>query len=256
MMRIILSPAKRMREDADGLPWSDLPAFLPCTERLMKRLQGMSSENLQRLWKCNDDIALQNVERLAQMELRRNLTPAILAYDGIAYQHMAPSVFTEDELAYVQEHLRILSGFYGALRPLDGVTSYRLEMQAKLAVDGMKDLYAFWGDEIAKEVCRGARCVVNLASKEYSRCISQHLPEGVSMIDCVFGLEKGEKIVEKATLCKMARGEMVRFMAENQIEEPMDLKRFDRLDFRYSPEHSSSERIVFLQCARKRSDQW
>lgn len=205
-MRIILSPAKRMREDFDGLPWRDLPIFLSDAERLMKRMQAMSVEALQQLWKCNSSIAMQNVERLARMNLRRNLTPAILAYDGIAFQHMAPSVFTEGELEYVQEHLRILSGLYGMLRPFDGVTPYRLEMQAKLTIDGKRDLYAFWSNEIAKAVCSGARYVVNLASKEYSSCVSRHLPDGVPMIDCVFGQEQGEES-SKRRRCARWRGE-------------------------------------------------
>ena len=151
-MRIIISPAKKMNVDTDSLPCRGLPAFLPRTELLYERLRGMSYQELKSLWKCNDQIAKLNFERLQAMDLRRNLTPAILAYEGIQYQYMSPSVFTDGELAYVEEHLRILSGFYGVLRPFDGVTPYRLEMQAKLAVDGCKDLYAFWGGKLARRL--------------------------------------------------------------------------------------------------------
>ena len=125
-LRIIISPAKKKNADTDTLPWSALPDFLQKTQRLLDRMRQMPYAELRQLWKCNDSIAQLNIQRLEQMDLRRNLTPAILAYEGIQYQYMAPGVFTQAELDYVQEHLRILSGFYGALRPLDGVTPYRL----------------------------------------------------------------------------------------------------------------------------------
>ena len=251
-MRIIISPAKKMNADTDTLPWRDLPVFLPKTQQLLDRLHGMSGEELQRLWKCNDQIAALNVERLRDMDLCRNLTPAIIAYEGIQYQYMAPDVFTKSEYDYVQEHLRILSGFYGVLRPLDGVTPYRLEMQAKLRIGEAKDLYAFWGDELARSVLDGTDCVVNLASKEYSVCVSKYLPKDKRMINCVFGEEKNGKIIEKGTMCKMARGEMVRFMAANGIEKPEEIKAFEGLDYRYSLEHSDEQTYVFVLCKKKK----
>lgn len=245
-MRIILSPAKKMRVD-DGLPWVDYPVFLNRTQRLMEVLQGMNDAALKQLWKCNDQITKLNAERLERMDLRKNLTPAILAYEGIAYQHMAPGVFTDRELSYVQEHLRILSGFYGILRPFDGVTPYRLEMQAKLSVDGAKDLYAFWGDCLARALFNETDCIVNLASKEYSAAVSKYVPDSVRFITCTFGEMKNGKVMEKATMCKMARGEMVRYMAQNQITNLEDIKAFDRLDFHYAPEHSDDKNFVFLR---------
>ena len=245
-MRIMISPAKKMIADTDTLPWRDLPVFLPKTQRLLDRIRSMSGEELQKLWKCNDQIAALNVERLRDMNLCRNLTPAIIAYEGIQYRYMAPDVFTQKEYDYVQDHLRILSGFYGVLRPLDGVTPYRLEMQAKLRMDEAKDLYAFWGDELARSVLDGTECVINLASKEYSVCVSKYLPRDKRMITCVFGEEKDGKIIEKGTMCKMARGEMVRFMAVNQIENTEEIKAFAGLNYRYSPVYSDEKTYVFL----------
>lgn len=245
-MKIIIAPAKKMRTDTDSLPWRDLPVFLSRTQQLLDRLRGMTYEQLKTLWNCNDKIAAQNAERVAHMDLRENLTPALLAYDGIQYRYMAPGVFTDGEYGYVQEHLRILSGFYGILRPFDGVTPYRLEMQAKLRMGEAKDLYAFWGDAIARELTEGTDCVVNLASKEYSQAVEPWLPEGVRLITCVFGEEKNGKVIEKGTQCKMARGEMVRWMAENRVTDPEDLKGFDRLRYRFAPEYSGEDTLVFL----------
>jgi len=159
---------------------------------------------------------------------------------------MAPGVFTEQAFQYVQEHLRILSGFYGILKPFDGVTPYRLEMQAKLRAGESKNLYDYWGDSLAKKLFAETDCIVNLASKEYSVCISKYLSKNVRFITCVFGEEKNGKVIEKGTKCKMARGEMVRFMAENQVTDPEQIKSFDRLNYRFDPSRSNEELFAFI----------
>lgn len=246
-MRIIIAPAKKMRADPDSLAPAGLPDFLPETEVLCAALRSMDPAALQRLWKCSDRIAALNVRRLEEMDLRRNLTPAILAYEGIQYQYMAPGVFSQGEYDYVQTHLRILSGFYGLLRPFDGVTPYRLEMQAKLAVGGARDLYGFWGDRLARRLFAETDCILNLASKEYSLCVSRFLEPSVRFVTCVFGQEKDGKVLEQGTQCKMARGEMVRYLAETGAETLEAVRGFDRLDYRFSPAHSDEETLVFLR---------
>lgn len=245
-MKIIISPAKRMKEDPDSMPWRDLPCFLDKTRQILDTLLGMSSRERQKLWACNDQIAEQNDRRLERMDLKRSLTPAILSYQGIQYQRMAPEVFTEKQLEYVQEHLRILSGFYGILRPLDGVTPYRLEMQAKLRVGEASNLYEFWGDRLAAGL-EETDWVLNLASKEYSTAVSRYLDPGVKLITCQFGEEKKGRVVEKGTICKMARGEMVRFMAERNLSELGELREFHGLGFRFAPEYSDENNLTFLR---------
>ena len=249
-MQIIISPAKKMRTDTDSLPCQGLPRFLSRTELLLAALRAMDGAALKQLWKCNDQIAALNLRRLADMDLRRGLTPAILSYEGIQYRYMAPGVFTGAEFAYIQEHLRILSGFYGLLRPFDGVTPYRLEMQAKLAVDGCPDLYSFWGDRLARQLFSESGCILNLASREYSVCVSRYLPPSIRFLTCVFGEEQGGRVVEKGTLCKMARGEMVRYLAEHQVMTPDAVTAFDRLGYRYAPAHSDESTLVFLRRPR------
>ena len=119
-MRIIISPAKKMNTDTDSLPWRDLPQFLSRTERLLDCLRQMDAAALQRLWKCSDKLALLIWSVWRKCICGSASPPAILAYEGIQYQYMAPNVFTDQEYDYVQAHLRILSGFYGLLRPFDG----------------------------------------------------------------------------------------------------------------------------------------
>ena len=246
-MRIIISPAKQMREDVDSLEPRSLPVFLDRAERLRDHISGLSFEEQKRLWACNDRIAKENRERFLDMDLRRGLTPAILSYDGIQYKYMAPSVFETGELSYIEEHLRILSGFYGVLRPMDGVRPYRLEMQARASVDGYKDLYDLWGSSLYEEVVDDSRIIINLASKEYSRCIERYLGPEDRYISCIFGELSGEKVVQKGVYAKMARGEMVRFMASRGIEEPEQLREFDWSGYGYDESRSTDTEYVFIR---------
>ena len=186
-MRIIISPAKQMRVDTDSFVCKELPVFTDRAEILKDWIRSLSYEEQKTLWACNDKIARQNAERFAHMDLTKNLTPALLAYDGIQYTYMAPAVFEDGQFDYVQEHLRILSGFYGVVKPLDGVVPYRLEMQAKAAVSGHKNLYDFWGHSLYQEVMDNSRILINLASKEYSKCIEKYLRPEDRYITCVFG---------------------------------------------------------------------
>ncbi len=249
-MRIIISPAKKMNIDRDSFAVEATPQFLADTERLMAALGAMSDGELQTLWKCNDAIARQNVARLRDMDLRRGLTPAILSYEGIQYRYMAPRVMEAGQLDYLRERLRILSGFYGLLRPFDGVTPYRLEMQARLSVDGAKDLYAFWGRRLAENLAGETDWVLNLASKEYSRAVEPHLPPGVRFLTCTFGEWRDGKVVEKGALCKMARGQMVRWLAENRIEQAEDIRAFSDLEYRFAPDLSDMDHFTFINAGR------
>ena len=246
-MRIILSPAKKMQHDENGPAYRDLPVFLSDAEKIKDSLKEKSFSELKALWACNEKITEQNIERLSSMDLREKLTPAILSYDGIAYQYMAPTVFETEMLSYVQEHLRILSGFYGIVRPMDGVTPYRLEMQAKLEMDGAKNLYEYWGDRLYKEVRDSSGIIINLASKEYSKCIEKYLQPSDRYISCNFYEEQEGKLVQKGVYCKMARGEMVRFMAENRVEEPEGIKDFAVMGYRYAKELSSEKEYIFVR---------
>lgn len=246
-MQIIISPAKKMKADPDSLPPQDLPVYLDRTRDLLGYLRGLSFQQLKKLLACNDQIATLNYGRFQTMDLGRDLTPALLAYEGIQYRYMAPAVFTDAQIAYVRDHLRILSGFYGVLRPFDGVTPYRLEMQAKVKTDFCRDLYGFWGSAPA-EALEPDGLLLDLASAEYSRAVRPHLPRSVRVVSPVFGeLTADGRVVEKGVYVKMARGEMVRFLAEGGDENGESLTAFDRLSFRWRPERSTPDRPVFLR---------
>ena len=244
-MKIILSPAKKIKVDTDSIESLSEPVFKEKTDEILRWLQGRSEKELKEMWKCNDKIAEQNIERINSIKMENNLTPAILAYEGIAYQYMAPIVFEEEHFNYVQEHLRILSAFYGVLKPLDGITPYRLEMQAKAAIGGSKNLYDFWGDNLYRELIDDSRIIVNLASKEYSKCIEKYLTPDDRYITISFCEQSGGRLITKGTYAKMARGEMVRYMAENHIENPDDIKEFDHLGYVFRDDISSDREYIF-----------
>lgn len=279
MLRMMISPAKKMKL-ADEIPIPvTAPLFLERTERLKQYLQGLDDGTLQAIWKCNDKIAAQNVGRLRDMELKGRTAPAVMAYDGIQYQSMAPSVMSEEELAYIGGHLYILSGFYGILRAFDGVVPYRLEMQAKLDWDcggeWMTSLYDYWGDRLYRvltappvgtdpfgdasaaplvgtDTSGGVSAappimIINLASKEYSKAIEPWLQPQDTMVTCVFGEEQDGKVKVKATAAKMARGSMVRYLAQRQAETVEEVKGFGEMGYQYQERFSDAKTLVFTK---------
>ena len=244
-MKIILSPAKKMITDTDSIAPVGMPDFLDQTTKILDWMRGREKDELKAIWKCNDKIARQNFERLETMDLYHMLTPAIFSYEGIAFQYMAPAVFENGQFAYIQKHLRILSAFYGCLKPLDGVKPYRLEMQAKVTIGDTKNLYDYWKDRLYQAVIDDSRVIINLASKEYSKCIEKYLSPDDQYITVTFcELSKG-KLVTKGTYAKMARGEMVRYMAENSIEDPARIQKFNRLGYRFREDLSSETEYIF-----------
>ena len=268
-MKIIISPAKKMNIDTDTLACRSVPVFLDETAELLTWMRDLTFAEEKELWKCNDKIAEQNYRRFQEMDLERNLTPAVIAYEGIQYQYMAPAVFGGAETDYIQEHLRILSGFYGVLKPFDGVVPYRLEMQAKASEAG--DLYKFWGDKLYREVVRKEKpvsgtpgteppmlessgadknLIVNLASKEYSKCVEKYLTPEDRYLTVVFGELTDGKVKQKGTFAKMARGEMVRYLAEHEVEDLEGIKGFDRLGYWFDEALSNEQEYVFLKKAQ------
>lgn len=246
-MQIIISPAKKIRVDNDDIGAVRLPVFLGKTEELLGALRTLDFKELQTLWRCNDAIAELNYNRLQRMDLRRNLTPAVFSYDGLQYQHIAPNVLDEAALAYLEKHLKILSGFYGILSAFDGVVPYRLEMQARLTCGGAKNLYAFWGSSLYDELVKEDNEVLNLASKEYSKAVEPYVTKDVRFVTCVFGTLQSGKVKVKATEAKMARGAMVRWCAEHNVQRLDDVRGFNADGYSFCRECSGKNEFVFLK---------
>ena len=209
-----------------------LPIFLDKTDYIMKYMQGLSYEDAKSLWKCSDKITKISLKYFLDMNLKEKLTPALLSYEGIQYKYISPNIFDFKQWNYIEDHLNILSGFYGLLKPLDGIVPYRLEMQTKVNMTGYKNLYDYWGDSLYKKLYEDTDTVLNLASMEYSKCIEKYVTDKNNFITCTFGEYKKGKIITKGTLAKMARGEMVRYLTDEKIENISDIKYFKRLNFK------------------------
>jgi cytoplasmic iron level regulating protein YaaA (DUF328/UPF0246 family) len=255
-MALIVSPAKKMNV-VEGPPYpTTKPQFLDRTARLLEALRGLSYDQAKDLWRCSDRLAQMNYDRVQETDLERDLTAAVIAYEGIQYQHLAPHVMSETELDWIGSHLRILSGFYGLLRPTDGVVPYRLEMQAKLAMPETEgrpatgNLYEWWSDELANALANEFDTVINVASVEYARAVIPYLPAvGSSVLTCLFGTVRPNdgKLLQRSTEAKAARGAFCRWCAERQVEDASELPGFAERGYRIDPERSDPQTLVFVR---------
>ena len=247
-MQMIIAPAKKMQVDLDSFEIQGLPAFLPETRQLLSWLRQHSYEELKQLWRCNDKLAQLNYDRVQTMDLTHKLTPALMAFVGLQYTAMSPDVFTENALRRVQKQLYIVSGFYGLLRPFDGVTPYRLEMQARAQVAGSKNLYDFWGDKLYCRLFSYHEPVINLASQEYSKAIAKYLQPQDTFLTCKFGeINAQGRLIQKGTYAKQARGDMVRFICENSLTQPEELMDFQVAGYQFAPEFSTGDCYAFIR---------
>lgn len=264
MLQVIISPAKQMRAAQDAFEVLGIPPFAHETARLHRALldieRNEGSGGLQALWNVSDKLLgpclntlhdfgpiLKNSD-LGNPELARHLSPAVMSYHGIQYQSMAPEVMDAAQLAWLQDHLWILSGLYGCIRPFHAVEPYRLEMGAKLAVDDARDLYAFWSDKLARAIAPAGSntTIVNLASVEYAKAVLPRLAGDATAVTCLFGEGVGnDKPVQQSTASKKARGSMVRWMAENKVEDAGRLTEFN-IGYRHAPELSCPGTLVFI----------
>ena len=264
MLQVIISPAKQMRAAQDAFEVLGIPPFAHETARLHRALldieRNEGSNGLQALWNVSDKLLGPCLDTLHEFEpvlknddldnpdIARNASPAIMSYHGIQYQSMAPEVMDAEQLAWLQSNLWILSGLYGCVRPFHAVEPYRLEMGAKLAVGDVCDLYAFWGDKLARTIAPAGSnaTIVNLASVEYAKAVLPHLTADDAVVTCLFGEGvRNGKPIQRSTASKKARGSMVRWMAENKLENASGLAAFN-IGYRYTPELSNKNTLVFL----------
>lgn len=246
-MQVIIAPAKKMVVAPDVFLPSGRPQYEEQAQRILTAMQALDYAAAKTLWQVQDKLGAPNYRQLQALDLAQAVTPALFAYVGIQYQYMAPDILTATALDYVQAHLRILSGLYGVLRPFDAIVPYRLELQAKLAVGGAQNLYAFWGDKLYQALDFADGPVVNLASKEYSKTITAYLKPKDQLIDVTFGHLVDDQVKTQATYAKMARGAMVRYMAEHQVQTVEALTEFDQPDYHFDAQRSTATHLVFLR---------
>ncbi len=246
-MKIIISPAKKMRYYENEYFKTSKPLFLDEVAILVEKLKTLSIDELQVLFKCSRKIAIDAYNRYQNFSFTTALTPAILCFNGMQYQTMAPNVFNKDEIDYVNEHLYILSGLYGILRPFDEMNLYRLDLENKLSFDHYSNLYEFWNSKIYAYLYQDNDIVLNLTSSEYRKMVAKYVKKENVFVDVFFYQEVNHKLVEKSIYVKEARGAMVRYLASNQVQTLDDVTKFNLLGYQYSKEHSSDTKIVFIR---------
>ena len=246
-MKIIISPAMKMKVDTNAFAAKSQPQFLTQAKELSDFLKKCSFTRLKSIWGGSDRTTEEGQKQLAALDITEveGLTPAIISYSGIQYQYMAPDLFTAEALAYLQKNARILSGLYGVLRPFDGVWPYRLEMKNKVLGFREPNLYKYWGETLADNLFDKNDVVINLASKEYSKNIAPYLSDKRQMITIDFQEQKNGQWKTVGVHAKMARGEMVRFISENELKQPEELQQFDDFGFQFVAEESTASRYVF-----------
>lgn len=249
-MKIIISPAKRMHQDIAYLRANQLPIYIKEAQVLVDFMRTRSEQEVKNILQCSDTIAQNASCMYKNMNLHENVVPAILSYEGIQYTYMAPGIFLDEYFTYVEEHLRILSGLYGILRPLDGVVPYRLELNNPFKTPFCSNLYEYWDHRLYTEVCKEDSVILDLASVQYSRIIKKYMDREVRFVKCYFMENEHGTLREKGVYVKMARGEMVRYLAEQGIEDIEQVKQFQRLHYHFQADLSDEYNFVFTRIKR------
>ena len=242
-MIAILSPAKNMR----SAPERALPTTRPQrgqeAEELADVLCAMPAYELESTMQISPALALRAAPILRPGR-RRGRDPAILAYDGLAYKYLDADNLTDDDLCFAQNHLRHMSALYGALRPLDVIHPYRLEMSRRPR--GM-NLYKFWGSKFRDDLYAETDLVVNLASSEYSRAVSKQLKPGDRFLTCEFLSERGGKCAVRQPMPRWRAARSARYIIQNRIDRQEDLTGFDELGFAFAPSLSNDAVYTYVQ---------
>ena len=248
-MLILLSPAKALDYSAALPPHTPTaPLFVPQSRELIGLLKTLTPAQIATLMGLSDKLATLNVARYeawSENANENNARAAVLAFDGDVYDGLAARNMGEDDLIWMQNHLCILSGLYGVLRPLDFMQPYRLEMGTRLANKKGRDLYAFWGSQIADYLqSRKPSIIVNLASQEYFKSVDQSALKA-PVLDCVFEEWRGTTYKIVSLYAKRARGLMTRFIVTERLENPEQLQAFDTEGYAFDAEFSTPSRYVF-----------
>ena len=254
----LLSPAKSLDYDTPlpaGLPHT-LPAFVPDAQRLIAVLREKSPQEVAALMSISDPLAALNVARYATWQPRftaANARQAVMAFNGDVYEGLQAQSLSLEDLQWAQQHVAILSGLYGVLRPLDRMQPYRLEMGTRLATDAGANLYQFWGARIAEHLNQrlaadATPVVVNLASQEYFKSVDRKVLRA-RVIECVFEDHKAGQYKIISFYAKRARGLMARWAIQQRAATPRRLEEFDLEGYAFHPASSQPDRLVFRRHA-------
>jgi cytoplasmic iron level regulating protein YaaA (DUF328/UPF0246 family) len=254
-MIIILSPSKTLGNiEVNHKVRTTQPDFLDQSEMVVNRLRKLKVDDLKDLMSISQDLARLNYERYLKWQIpfnEQNSYPALLTFKGDVYEGIDVKDFTKEDMEFAQQSLRILSGLYGVLRPLDLMQPYRLEMGSKIDIKKSKNLYEFWQDKLTSYFdnlleADSEKTLVNLASNEYSKAINLKKLKG-NVVTPTFKEQKGNELKTIAIYAKRARGLMTRFAIKNQLDKVEHLKTFTEEGYVFSPEQTKGNTWVFVR---------
>ena len=252
-MLVVISPAKKLDEncDADVISKFTVPPYLESSKKIIKSLREYSANNLSKLMNTSEKISELNYRRNIKWSLpfnRSNSLQALLMFKGDVYKGISVTDFDKDDFLFAQKSLRILSGLYGILKPLDLIQPYRLEMGTQLQIGKHKNLDDFWGDEITNLINneKNNDYLINLASVEYFKSINTSNLKS-KLINVSFKEKRDGKYKIIAIYSKRARGLMSRYIIKNKITNPKNLKKFNLEDYRFNKVLSSDSDLVFTR---------
>ena len=254
-MIVVISPAKTLdfEEKNSNLPMSE-PRFLEKSQEIIDEIKNYDSYSLEKLMKISTKLATLNRDRYQVWTPSLDTAKqCILAFKGDVYRGLDVGSLTDSELFYANEHLRILSGLYGVLRPFDGINEYRLEMGTKLKVNDLKDLYEFWDRTLEESLIEELKnhknkTIVNLASNEYFKSVEGLMKsDKVNVITPIFKELRGDEYKIISFNAKKARGIMTRYIIQNEIEDIEDIKKLDVDGYLFNEEMSTDKELVFIR---------
>lgn len=253
-MLVVISPAKNMEMSERNCPTLTKPIFEKDANKLTEQLQNFSQKDLQKLMGISEDLARLNHERYMNWQenpKQKDLKQALLYFQGMVFIGIDADSLSDKDMENAQKQLRILSGLYGVLRPLDGIQAYRLEMGTSWATADFKNLYDFWGEQLTQQLNKSIeeqqhKFLVNLASQEYFKSVKPKLIN-VPVITPTFKDNRGKGYQTIAVYAKKARGLMTRFIVQNQITKPEDLQAFDSEGYFFNTELSQKNKPVFTR---------
>ena len=252
-MLVVISPAKKLDENCDKNLVTNftIPFYLEDSKKIIKSLRKYSTDKLSKLMNISEKISLLNYERYIKWSLpftKKNAHPALLLFQGDVYKGISVGDFKKEDFIYAQKSLRILSGLYGILKPLDLIQPYRLEMGTQIKIGKHNDLYDFWGDEITKAINedKNSDYLINLASVEYFKSINKE-KLNAKLINIIFKEKRNGSYKIIGINAKKARGLMSRYIIKNKISNPMKLKKFKEENYSYNKNLSSDSDWVFTR---------
>jgi len=251
-MIIVISPAKNLDFHSKYDFEVTKPRLLKFTNELISNLKDKSIQDIEKLMSISTSLATLNAQRFYNFKTNpssEHTQPAIFAFNGDVYQGLQASSFNSKKMEFAQKHLRILSGLYGILRPLDMIQPYRLEMGTQLAFDDYKTLYDYWDTKIMNLLLEDLKAqndniIINLASNEYFKSVNKK-EFSANIIDIEFKDFKNDQYKIISFFAKKARGLMSKYIIDNAISDPNDLKGFDYEGYYYDPVASSAQKIAF-----------